>query len=189
VTIGGNMVERFGGNEDRTVDGNTTRIVAGNVTNTTVGKKKEDVKGQVIQMNADLKSTNTLGLTQDTFVGGKVSTFHGYTHSINRGWKRTIDSASVVKEAADKQVTIKNDYEVDVGSEYFVEAGTKIEFKCGGSSLEITPDGISIIGKAVTIDSTSGHVLISSKSDIGLKPSGKVNVPKGKLNDKNMSTS
>ncbi len=188
VKIGGNVKEWFGGNEERTVDGNATQTVQGNQQSTTVGTKKQEVKGQVIYMNADIKSTNTIGATHDTFVGGKLSTFHGYAHSINRGWKRTIDSASVVKEAADKEMKVKNDYEMDIGSKFFVEAGTSIEFKVGGSTLELTPDGISLIGKAIEVHSTSGKVLVTSKAAIDLKPKSKVNIPKGKLNDKHVTT-
>jgi hypothetical protein len=122
-------------------------------------------------------------------VGGKLSTFHGYSHSITRGWKRTIDSASVVKEATDKSLTVKNNYEVDVLNIWKGEAGIKIQLKCGGSHIIMTPSKITLAADDIKIHSKSGKVDITASGDVAIKPGGKVNIPKGKLNDNNLKSS
>ncbi|MBW2414171.1 MAG: type VI secretion system tip protein VgrG, partial [Deltaproteobacteria bacterium] len=98
VSIGGNVTEWFKADEDRTVDGNTTRQIQGNETNTTTGKKKEEIKGQLVNYNFSLKSDTTVGATHSLFAGGQYSQFYGYKHDVNRGWKKTSDTANVVGE-------------------------------------------------------------------------------------------
>jgi type VI secretion system secreted protein VgrG len=188
VSVGGNVTEWFKADENRTVDGSTTRQIQGDETNSTTGKKKAEVKGQLIHMNASIKSENTIGATHSTFVGGQLGMFYGYKHDINRGWKKTVDSATVVQEAGNKTFSSKANYKIDCGDAFIVDASGEIELKCGSSTILIHPGGIDIVADEILLNGKSGNVAITASSDIGLSPSGKVNIPKGKLNDKTIKS-
>lgn len=185
VEIGGNVTEWFKANEEKKVDGSLQREVVGDEQRVTGGQKKEDVKGQVISMNFSLKSETTVGATHSLFAGGQYGQFYGYKHEVNRGWKKTYDTAHVVGEfGATKKTEVTGAYVIDALTDWLCEAGTKIEFKCGDSRILMTPGEIKIYSPKIGVHTKGGDLNITSKADIKVVPSGKVNIPKGKLNDK-----
>jgi hypothetical protein len=188
VSIGGNVTEYFKADETRTIDGSTTRQIQGDETNTTTGTKKSEVKGQVVSLNASLKSETTIGLTNSNFVGGQLSAFYGYKHDINRGWKKTVDSAHVVGEyGATKKTHVTGDYVISVDTDWKCDA-LSFEIECGGSRIAVTNDRISLFAKDIVITADGGDVRITASGDIKLSPGGKVKFPKGVLDDKSFKS-
>jgi type VI secretion system secreted protein VgrG len=191
LTTAGTWVNRITGVIDTVTESDMIEHIMGDEIKKTDGKWELKIGGALNSITAGVStaqklsasSTITAGLTHDTFIGGKLSTAHGYFHSICRGWKREINTATVVKEESDKKVTVKNDYEFNIGNRWFIDAGTEIQLIVGGSLMTITPDAITIEAKEVMIGSTSGDVKITASGDINLSPGGKVKIPKGKFDD------
>ncbi|MEX2530038.1 MAG: type VI secretion system tip protein TssI/VgrG [Gemmatimonadota bacterium] len=188
ITSDGELLMKFVGDAVEEYLSNHTELTAGNKETTTTGNEiikwggmlDTEKGGPETSFNVNVKSSTTVGVEHSTFVGGKISTSHAYVNEITGGWKHSKTSAKNLDESIIKQIK--------ANAQMTLEAGAGMDLEVGGSSISISPDKIVLKSAKIIIEGT-GSVTTKSGGDIKELPGGKVSIPKGKMDGKNIKES
>ena len=143
LTIGGNQTEQVSGNYNRKVKKNTVESVDGNVDLKIVGNQTESVGGN-------------LGLT----VSGNQAEAVGGNHGLSIGGNQSICVGSAYSLESSSTIYING------GASVVIQAGMQLSLVAGGSFVTIGPEGVSISGLMVLINS-GGAAGSGSAGDTG----------------------
>ncbi|QPH54093.1 type VI secretion system Vgr family protein [Pontivivens ytuae] len=163
---------------------------------------------QIIKNNAEI----TVGLEHrkggtftQTIHGDKTETIREGDHSftvgkgaervsIAKGRETTVGEDDTLSVDADQSVTVKGaktdkigkGYTVDVGAALEVSAKSKISFKCGGSTIEMTPTKVTITATQVEVKANAtakltanGQLTMEGKGQASLKGAGMLKLEGG----------
>ncbi len=151
-TIGGNRTATVSGNEESTVGGNTTITVGGNQDASVGGNTSYTVGGEdTVSIGA--KQDITIGANQSITVGANQETVVGANHSVQVGGKQEISAL-----AQDVAITTT----ANLSALQITQLGqTEINLTVGGSSISITPAGITLSMGASSVMINPAGVTIS----------------------------
>ncbi len=177
----GDAVEEYLSNREQKTTGNFLETILGNEAKEVKGQAKVEIGGTVNKLTAGVessqnlsaKSTTTVGVEHNSFVGGKVSTSHAYVREVTRGFKKSTTTATELTESIVK--------EIKANAEMVLKAGSGITLEVGGTMLEVSPSRITCKAGQIILES-KGDVEISASGNIKLSPGGKVMIPRSKLN-------
>lgn len=151
-TIGGNRTATVSGNEESTVGGNTTITVGGNQDASVGGNTSYTVGGEdTVSIGA--KQEITIGANQSITVGANQETVVGANHSVQVGGKQEISAL-----AQDVAITTA----ANLSALQITQLGqTEINLTVGGSTISITPAGITLSMGASSVMINPAGVTIS----------------------------
>lgn len=163
-----------------TIQGNWKGIVMGEKAEMVSGPSKIKWDGIAQTTHGGLSQDNFLGVKSSNFVGATIAANYSTSFTKTKGAKRTYCDATDKLKSADKEEKVEGKYTLEVGGNFDVDVQSHIYFKVGGTEFLIDGDSVMM---------SASSILIKSKGDIVLNAGGKVTMPKGKLDDKSITTS
>ena len=160
-----------------TTDSNNKQLYSGDISITAFGTKNDLLVGGRIEMTGGIKKESVYGINVAlNYSADIINNYRNITRKVTGSIKydseRSIDL--VAGAGDDAALRIKQDYA------HLIAKG------CG--YITINSDGITIFSKKKINIKASGDIELNSHGDIKLNPKGKVKIPKGKLDDKDMTT-
>jgi type VI secretion system secreted protein VgrG len=145
IEVGGSERSQVTGGRQEFLGGSSQAVVAGDREETIAGDSKAQIGGD---------QNRTVGGDDRAAVRGDVSLEAGGTNTVIAGNQHVF----VGRGAKDGHslLYVNGDYNVGVSGELNLKAKKKLTLTVGDSSIEITPDGITLKGKTVTIEGASG---------------------------------
>lgn len=139
----------IGNNEQRAV-GNNSALTIGASSDTTVGKDSALTVGESMMVTVGKDLQLSIGATYGTTVSQDYTVDAGQSFSMKAGTDVHLVAGTNIGAEAGTNVHIKG------GMNVVIEAGMQLTIKAGGSSVVLGPDGVSITGAMVKINSGGG---------------------------------
>lgn len=174
TTVGANRTEKIGGNQETAIEGDLIQSVGGHYEFAIKGNQDLDVGGDKAEtLGGSLD--HTVGLARTESVGTSMSLKVG----LSMGTKAGLDYAV----EATKEIHLK------AGMNLVIEAGLMITIKASGGFISIGPDGVTIQGIMVKVNS-GGAAMSGGGASVSTPKKAKKAKPKApKVTDKSVSGS
>lgn len=159
-TVGGNKTSSVQGNEDRTVAGDQSTFVQGNQSDGVGGDVDRSVGGKVTS-SIGSSEAHQVGTTQEVNVGTKQSIAVGTDQELSVGANQKINiGAKQEVSALAQDVSISTNATLSA-LDISVSGTTQINLSVAGSSVSITPMGITLSMGASSINVSATGVTVA----------------------------
>lgn len=159
-TVGGNKSSAVQGNEERTVSGNQTTTVQGNQSDAVNGDVDRTVGGKVTS-SVGASESHQVGSTQELNVGSKQSVSVGTDQEVSVGANQKVNIGAKQEVSAMAQdVSISTNATMSA-LDISVTGTTQINLSVAGSSVSITPAGITLSMGPSSVNVSAAGVTLS----------------------------
>lgn len=166
-SVSGNRSASVAGNEDTSVMGNRSVSVTGDETRSVTGNQTESVTGnRTASVTGNLAESIT-GTSAQVISGGQASV------SVTGAW--SLDASSAASINAGSAISISSGSSIGATSEsvsingstiVYVESGSTVVVKVGGSTLTLSPSEITL--NAATVNIVGGEVNIGNGDTVNI---------------------
>jgi len=159
-TIGGNQSASVGGDDSTSVSGNQSNTISGNKTDSVSGNQDATVGGDD-STNVSGKQSVSTGSNQDITVGASQTQSISSNQEISVGANQTISvGATQDISATNQNVSISANASMSA-TQISISGNAKIDLAVAGSSVSITPAGVTISFGASSVAVNAAGVQIS----------------------------
>ena len=181
--VGEDASDLIHGNVTTEVKGDSSTLIVGKTDSTHVGLSNSTFVGNKTSVSLAATEEGYIGLKSSFFAGAQFNSTIGFIYSVNKGYTFTRSSLKETKESLTFESKVKTRFEVDSKGTIKLEAADKIEFVCGGSKITMEGDKITIKTPWLDFVAEDRILLKVNGGDVVNLPSGKVTIPKKKLDD------
>lgn len=169
--VGGDSLESVGNDRHLIVHANQLEHVLANKNLTVDGDQFEFIAGseaKTVNVNQDLA---VMGSKMETIDGDVGFHCYGHVYETIDSFKHVVTGDSL-EQKVDGRFTVEATRSIDLkaAKKIVLESDVCVTLKCGGSYVQITPDGVDIFGPAVWINSGGNEA--ASCEACGASPAG-----------------